>query len=210
MKILLTLQQPMDREYYIKRLSRSLNREENQINRYLERKRQEGKEHDPAVVSMVELIRSESDQRFDQESNPEWHSDNLEADLRSTDWILAKAREREDYAQNLYAALCNNTFQRNDVVTILKNKTWSCSWRYAGGIVADMRQTGDYLDWYCTGIQIRSNEEISADKTAEQSKNWEEVISRYVSESVVTDEIREDLWRLGWTVVDTGDNDADL
>jgi hypothetical protein len=40
---------------------------------------------------------------------------NLEYDLVTTDWILAKARASEAYAQNLYAAMCNNDFQRNDV-----------------------------------------------------------------------------------------------
>jgi hypothetical protein len=111
---------------------------------------------------------------------------NLEYDLRSTDWILTKARADESYAQNLYAAMCNNEFQRIEAWAILKGDVWSCSWRYAGGIVADMRCRGDYMDYYCSGIGDQAH------------------LSQlgFVPESVVTDEIREDLAKLGWQVVD--------
>ena len=70
---------------------------------------------------------------------------------------------------------------------VLKESTWSCSWRYAGGIIADMRQEGDYIDWYCSGIR-------------------DSYTGGYVSESVVTDEIREDLKRLGWIIVNEETN----
>jgi hypothetical protein len=33
---------------------------------------------------------------------------------------------------------------------------YSCSWRYAGGLVADLREQGeDYLDFYCSGGEGR-------------------------------------------------------
>ena len=114
-----------------------------------------------------------------QEQDPAWRDNNLEWDLRSTAWICEKVKNSAAYAQNLYAAMCNNEFQRRDVVPILKNQTWSCTWRYAGGIVADMREGGDYMDYYCSGIHGDG----------------------YVSESVVTDQIREDLLELGWSVI---------
>jgi hypothetical protein len=109
---------------------------------------------------------------------------NLEYDLRTTDWILEKARNSKEYAQNLYAAMCNNEFQKKDVFLILKDERWSCSWRSAGGIIANMRQEGDYIDWYCSGIKETDSPEDG-----------------YVPESVVTDEIREDLNKLGWIVI---------
>ena len=121
----------------------------------------------------------------------EWQRNNLEYDLRSTEWICDKAKNSESYAQNIYAALCNNDFLKLEVVTILKNKTWSCSWRRAGGIVADMLQKGDYIDWYCSGMGG-----LTVYPT-------ESVKDGYVPESVVTEEIREDLKKLGWTVVET-------
>ena len=121
----------------------------------------------------------------------EWQRNNLEYDLRSTEWICDKAKNSESYAQNIYAALCNNDFLKLEVVTILKNETWSCSWRRAGGIVADMLQKGDYIDWYCSGMGG-----LTVYPTAG-------VKDGYVPESVVTEEIREDLKKLGWTVVET-------
>jgi hypothetical protein len=120
--------------------------------------------------------------------NPEWQRNNLEYDLRSTDWILEKARTRESYAQNIYAALCNMRWQRLDVLPILKDEMWSCSWRHAGGIVADMLQKGDYIDWYCSGIQNYANDE------ADPNFNG----GGYVPEGVVTEEIRIDFQKLGW------------
>ena len=69
---------------------------------------------------------------------------------------------------------------------ILKDETWTCSWRYAGGIVADLCGEGDYLDWYCTGIRHDDGD----------------LTINYVGEGMVTDEVQEDLFKLGWLVVD--------
>jgi hypothetical protein len=102
--------------------------------------------------------------------------------------MLEKVRASDTYAQNLYAAMCNNNFQKMDVFPILKNQLWSCSWRYAGGIIADMLEKGDYIDWYCSGIgDGLGNGDTTGDKG-------------YVSESVVTEEIAKDLEQLGWQV----------
>lgn len=103
--------------------------------------------------------------------------------MRTCDWMLEKVRSNNVYAQNLYCAMCNRDFQKLDVLPVLKEQTWSCSWRYAGGIVADMRQEGDYIDWYCSGIRNGYDD-------------------GYVSEGDVTEEIREDLKNLGWIVLE--------
>ena len=76
----------------------------------------------------------------------------LETDLSKTSWIVDKIRNDDSYAQNLYAALCNNQFQKSEIWPILKDEVWSCSWRYAGGVIADIREQGDYMDWYCSGM----------------------------------------------------------
>ena len=109
---------------------------------------------------------------------------NLEQEMYDALWFKEKVRASESYAQNLYAALCNNAFQKLEVMPILKDEAWTCSWRYAGSIVATIRVEGDYLDWYCSGIK------------------GTDLNSEYVGESYVTDEIREDLKRLGWGVID--------
>ena len=125
-------------------------------------------------------------------NNAKWKEDSLEYDLRKTKWICNKTKSTKTYAQNLYAALCNQAWQRNDVWHRLKDQQWSCSWRHAGGIVADMREEGDYMSWYCSGIQ------------GEPDEDWVDL--GHVPEGTVTDEIRRDLFKLGWLQVESINN----
>ena len=98
---------------------------------------------------------------------------NLELDLMKSDYIANKCISSDVYSQNLYAALCNNRFFYGE-------EEWTCSWRHAGGIVADLRNLNeDYLDWYCSGMSAKNG---------------------YVSESIITEEIRKDFGELGWTI----------
>ena len=128
------------------------------------------------------------------------HIDDMEYDLLNTDWILEKVRVSDVYAQNLYAAMCNRYFIKHAVIPILKDQRWSCSWRHAGGIIADMRKQGDYIDWYCSGIKNAppTKEEFQALSLEQQEQELK--YNAWVSESVVTDEVRDDLLRLGWVV----------
>lgn len=135
--------------------------------------------------------------------DPEWQKDNMEYDLRSTQWIIDKTKNDDVYAQHLYASMCNNDFTKNDVWPILTEKKWSCSWRHAGGIIADMQEKGDYIDWYCSGI--RDSKELDDDEFQSLTKEQQEYYlqgKKFVPESCVTDEIREDLLKLGWIVID--------
>jgi len=112
----------------------------------------------------------------------------LYEDMQACDWFIAKLQERR-YAQNVYAALCNMRWQPMDVMPILRDEYWSCTWRSAGGLVAELRGQGeDYMDYYCSGIQ-----DFSSDQT---DPNF--VSGGYVAESVVTDEVRADLASMGW------------
>ena len=140
--------------------------------------------------------------RQEREAKPEWKENNLEYDLRSTKWICDKAKAREEYAQNIYAALCNQDWQRNDVWPLLKGQTYSFSWRYAGGIVADMIESGDYIDWYCSGIKGSVSEEELAAMSEEDQEKYHWMNKHFVGEGYVTDEIREDFFKLGWIPVD--------
>ena len=160
---------------------------------------EEGHTTAESAEKIIEIYRSWDQQRREQELKPEWQENNLEYDLRSTAWICDKAKASDGYAQNIYAALCNTEWQRNDVWPLLKDQRWSCSWRYAGGIVADMREEGDYIDWYCSGIGGVGDVGSEFDPDAEAAR-----LARmgYVGEGVVTDEIREDFFRLGWILVD--------
>jgi len=170
-------------------ISKSPERHTFLLEKYLQRC--EGQAVEPRT-DYIDLYTSYKEDDIKKEADLQWQTNNLEYDLRTTDWILEKVRSSESYAQHLYAAMCNNDFMRNDVWPILKEETWSCSWRHAGGIIADMRQQGDYIDWYCSGI---GSKEDGYGLSSHQAND-------YVPESVVTEEIREDLLKLGWLVVD--------
>jgi len=176
------------------KLSASPQRNTFQRDGYIERQLKEGRSlDDPDVKAMIDWYDSWSEESQKQEADPEWQKNNLEYDLRSTDWMVEKVRANESYAQNLYAALCNNDFQSQDVWPVLKDQKYACSCRQAGGIIADMRGEGDYIDWYCSGIR------------GEQGIDYEPPVT-VVSEGTVTDEVRDDLLQLGWVVV-TGPNE---
>jgi hypothetical protein len=170
-----------------------------------QKRAEEGEDSAESAADTVEFYKTANQLRREREQDPEWQKNNMEYDMRTADWMVTKTRASEAYAQNLYAAMCNRDFQRNDVWPVLKNETWSASWRYAGGIVADMRGEGDYMDWYCSGIRGGISESELAEMTVEQQERYHWYEKNFVSESVVTDEIRADLLKLGWLVVDQAD-----
>lgn len=85
--------------------------------------------------------------RVDEENNKfEFVQDDydMEADMNNCQELKILVGNH-DMATELYRALCNVDWYKNGI-------RWSCSWRYAGGIVADLRNVGeDYLDFYCSG-----------------------------------------------------------
>lgn len=168
-------------------ISSSPDRHSFQKEGYVKRQLEKGEELNQEYIDMFANILNQHETKFDDLTSRE---NSMEYDLLTTDWILEKVRASDTYAQNLYAAMCNRDFQKLDVLPILKNETCSYSWRYAGGIIADMRQKGDYIDWYCSGIG------------GGLGNGDEDGLKGYVSESVVTDEIRNDLKTLGWIVLD--------
>jgi hypothetical protein len=158
---------------------------------YIRRMTEDGKLESEQTQAMIEYYNGLNIQEDAQMQDPEWQKNNLDWDLRTTDWILDTVRNSDVYAQNLYAALCNNDFVKtDDSFKILKQNYWTCSWRGAGGIIANMRQEGDYIDWYCSGM----GGVLSYDP--DDGRN-----TGYVTEGTITDEIRRDLERLGWLVI---------
>jgi hypothetical protein len=126
---------------------------------------------------------------------------NLENDLLQCDWIIAKAKANKSYAQNIYAALCNMEWQKREMWPILKEETWGCSWRYAGGLVARLVEEGDYMDWYCSGICDVIGEGFSQGFSESPGECDNKDYLRFVPEGVVSDEIEEDFLKLGWVDV---------
>jgi hypothetical protein len=170
------------------KISKSPERHSFQKEGYVKRQLEKGEPVNEDYLDWFEKVLDEHDHKFD---DPQSRVNNMEYDLLTTDWILEKVRASDSYAQNLYAAMCNRDFQKLDVIPILKNQTWSCSWRYAGGIIADMQQKGDYIDWYCSGIRNDGYQDDLATVYPNQ----------YVSEGLVTEEIEKDLNKLGWIVL---------
>jgi len=178
-----------------KNLSKSPERHTFQKEGYVKRQAEKGEPVNKDYLDWFEKILEEHNHKFD---DPQSRVRNMEYDLLTTDWILEKVRASETYAQNLYAAMCNNGFIKLEVIPVLKGEEWSCSWRYAGGIIADMRQEGDYIDWYCSGIAGGDEPDVYLEGHDLKRKS-------YVPEGCITDEIRTDLQRLGWAVAPGGD-----
>lgn len=96
---------------------------------------------------------------------------NLENDILSSLLLQKKAKDR-DYAIRLYCTLCN-------LIWVKDGEEWSGTWRYNGGLVAELRDQGeDYLDFYCSGLHDFYHE---------------------ISENCVDPEVEKDLGKLGWT-----------
>jgi len=166
-----------------------------QKEKYVKRCEEQGKEPSRSYIAMY---KQHTIDKLVREADTEWQKNNLEYDLRSTKWICDKAKANEFYAQNLYAAMCNQHWQRNEVWPLLKGQTYSCTWRYAGGIVADMVESGDYIDYYCSGIRGASDLTVPIPTT---------LPGDFVSEGHVTEEIRNDFFKLGWIPVDQVDDE---
>jgi hypothetical protein len=175
------------------KVSKSPQRHTFQKEGYVKRQEEKGEAINENYLDMFDKILNEHEHKFD---DPKSHVNNLEYDLLTTEWILDKVRSSDSYAQNLYAALCNVEWRKRDLWTELKEENWGCSWRYAGGIIADMQQKGDYIDWYCSGMGGLNREYEGAETNEEWQKR-----TGYVPEATVTEEIERDLNKLGWTPI---------
>lgn len=100
---------------------------------------------------------------------------NLETDLRNSPEILARIEDKV-FAESLYAALCNNQFRHAEMTD--GNRDWSCTWRYAGEIVSDIRnrqlldKNEDYMDYYCSGRESEITPDV---ETLLASMGWERI-----------------------------------
>ena len=126
----------------------------------------------------------------------------LVEDIRNCPEMMAKIRADDGYyAQNLYAAWCNMQWCPRALWPALRQgdeDLWSASWRGAGGIVANLRNKGeDYMDYYCSGMGGFAT-------SYEEDKEWKKL--GHVPEGHITDEIAEDLNKLGWFPVPYNDD----
>jgi len=79
----------------------------------------------------------------------------FEKDLRS----LSSKMSDLDYAKDVYRALCNMRWKK-----LGSKALYSCSWRYAGGMVAEIRSVNeDYLNFYCSNNEGTVTTEVEKD-----------------------------------------------
>ena len=78
-------------------------------------------------------------------------------------------------------------------ILLTQDEYWSCTWRTAGGIVAGIRGSGDYMDFYCSGIL--DSEDIKAQTGT-------------ASEGTVTEEVAADFLQLGWQPIEWPADDS--
>ena len=103
---------------------------------------------------------------------PDGELPNLERDLLRSARIRGLAEDR-GYAVKIYQALCNNRWLDKD----FPQYGWSCSCRYAGGVVAGLRDKGEeYIDFYLSH-----------------------------PEGVIDDNVRAEFFALGWIEDETYD-----
>ena len=89
---------------------------------------------------------------------------------------IAEQCKEWEFAQELYAALCNNFWVRKGVKYTAKEHDWftedgqkayNCSWRYAGGVADDLRSFGKvlhgsgYVEFYSSGNEGQVSERIA-------------------------------------------------
>lgn len=79
-----------------------------------------------------------------------------------------------DFPQRVYNALCNRGWRRIEPSGYpAAARAYTCSWRYAGGLAADLahgaRGEGNYMEYYCSGNEGAVDEAV---ETALNCKGW--------------------------------------
>ena len=90
---------------------------------------------------------------------------NLEYEMKENSLVI-KYLGDQNIAYDFYRALCNMRWRKVGVLSEeeqiidklkgIESDYWSCTWRYAGSIIADIRNTHyltdeNYINYYCAG-----------------------------------------------------------
>lgn len=65
-----------------------------------------------------------------------------------------KMKQDAEFCKDIWSSLANVIWKNKD------GEEYSCSFRYAGGLIAEIIGKGDYMDWYCSGPYATVSEEI--------------------------------------------------
>jgi hypothetical protein len=134
------------------------------------------------VRSQLEELPEETRRAYWNDGRPAGQMDDLIGQLRTLSDLIADHPDFRDFeadlkdafgeqlrdtvlAGRLYAAMCNVTWTHE------QGTRFSCSWRAAGDLVAELRNDLNdtdeiYLDWYCGGDEGTVHPDIAAVMTA--------------------------------------------
>ena len=117
----------------------------------------------------------------------------LEEDLYSSDLVFDHVQNIFNFDVDLYRALCNNTYCKN-------NKTWACSFRYAGEIVSRIKHKEE------TFPDLNDPNLYNEFYTSVEDFNYA-YMEYYCSgdEGVVKPQVLEVIESLGWTLLKEDD-----
>lgn len=65
-----------------------------------------------------------------------------------------KIKNDDEFCKELWSALANVEWINDD------SSIFSVGFRYAGALIADIRGSGSYMDWYCSGEYANVSEHI--------------------------------------------------
>jgi hypothetical protein len=68
-----------------------------------------------------------------------------------------------------------------------------------------MMGSGDYIDWYCSGIRNDIDETVQEGWSDLERQRYRKQYQHYVAEGCITQEIRQDLQHIGWVPKSGGD-----
>ena len=78
----------------------------------------------------------------------------FEDDLREV--FTARMKGSGEFCSEVWSSLANIVWENKD------GAEFAASFRYAGGLIADIIGEGDYMDWYCSGDYAVVSQEISS------------------------------------------------
>jgi len=79
--------------------------------------------------------------------------DEFEKNLKTID----KIKTDDNFAIDIYRSLCNMRWKK-----VGTNEVYNCTWRYAGELVANIRDIGEnYMHFYCSGYEGQVTKEIN-------------------------------------------------
>jgi len=103
----------------------------------------------------------------------------------------------DEFALEVYQALCNMRWRKKGFMNYWKcvfmkrhsGVLYSCSWRYAGGLVAEIRGLGEsYIDFYCSGNEGIVTKRIKKNFSMMRSgwvpfpwNHWSEKLRRFIN-----------------------------